>query len=133
VRAEGHGKPIAFLLTPGPRHEAKCLIPLRAQGAVQRPGPGRPKRRPRRRMGAKAYSSRAMRRYLRGHGIRRTIPRTPGEHRTGPVDRQLSRQRQKIERLMTRLKPFRRMATRDEKRAANDQAMLCLAAIILWL
>jgi hypothetical protein len=25
------------------------------------------------------------------------------------------------------------MATRDEKRAANYQAMLCLAAIILWL
>lgn len=104
-----------------------------AQGAVKRPGPGRPKRRPRRLIGDKAYSRRASRRYLRGHGLRLTIPRTHGEHRTGPFDRQLYRQRNKIERLMNRLKQFRRMATRDEKRAANYQAMLCLAAIILWL
>jgi transposase len=109
------------------------LIPLLVQGAVKRPGPGRPKRRPRRLIGEKAYSSRAIRRYLRDHGIRLTIPRKHGEHRTGPFDRQLYRQRNKIERLMNRLNQFRRIATRDEKRAANDQAMLCLAAIILWL
>jgi transposase len=133
LRAEGHGKPIAFLLTPGQRHEANVLIPLMAQGAVQRPGPGRPTRRPRRLLGDKAYSGRAIRRYRRRHGIRLTIPRNHGEQRTGPFDRHLSRQRHKIERLMNRLKQCRRMATRDEKRAATYQAMLCLAAIILWL
>jgi transposase len=116
---------MACLLTPGQRHAAKCWMPLLAQGAVKRPGPGRPKRRRRRLMGEKAYSSRASRRSLRGHGIRLTIPHQHGEHRTGPFDRQLSRPRHKIERLMNRLKQFRRMATRDEKRAANDQAMLC--------
>ena len=124
---------MTLALTPGQRHEAKVLIPLMAQGAVKRPGPGRPKRRPRRLMGDKAYSSRAIRRYLRGHGIRLTIPRKHGEHRTGPFDRPLYRQRNKIERLINRLKQFRRIATRYEKRAANYQAMLCLAAIILWL
>jgi transposase len=35
--------------------------------------------------------------------------------------------------LIHRLTQFRRIATRDEKRAANYQAMLCLAAIILGL
>jgi transposase len=124
---------MTFILTPGQRHEAKCLMPLMAQGAVKRPGPGRPKRRPRRLIGDKAYSSRAIRRFLRGHGIRLTIPRKHGEHRTGPFDRHLYRQRNKIERLINRLKQFRRIATRYEKRAANYQAMLCLAAIILWL
>jgi transposase len=104
-----------------------------AQGAVQQPGPGRPKRRPSRLVGDKASSSRAIRQYLRRHGIRLTIPRKRCEHRTGPFDRLLSRQRHKIERLINRLQPFRRIATRDEKRAANYQAMLCLAAIILWL
>jgi transposase len=109
------------------------LIPLLAQGTVKRPGPGRPKRRPRRRIGDKASSSRAIRQYLRGHGIRLTTPRKRSEHRTGPFDRRLYRQRHEIERLINRLKQFRRIATRDEKRAANYQAMLCLAAIILWL
>ena len=103
------------------------------QGTVKRPGPGRPKRRPKRLIGDKAYSSRAIRQYLRSHGIRLTIPRKRGEHRTGPFDRRLYRQRNKIERVINRLKQFRRIAMRDEKRAANYLAMLYLATIILWL
>jgi transposase len=124
---------VTFILTPGQRHEAVVLIPLLAQGAVKRPGPGHPKRRPKRLIGDKAYSSRAIRQYLRGHGIRITIPRKRCEHRTGSFDRLLYRQRNKIERLINRLKQFRRIATRYKKRAANYQAMLCLAAILLWL
>ena len=124
---------MTFILTPGQRHEALVLIPLMAQGTVKRRGPGRPKRRPKRLIGDKAYSSRAIRRYLRRHGIRLTIPRKRGEHRTGPFDRRLYRQRHKMERLINRLKQFRRIATRYEKRAANYLAMLYLATIILWL
>jgi transposase len=124
---------MTFILTPGQRHEALVLIPLMAQGTVKRRGPGRPKRRPKRLIGDKAYSSRAIRQYLRRHGIRLTIPRKRGEHRTGPFDRRLYRQRNKIERLINRLKQFRRIATRYEKRAANYLAMLYLATIILWL
>jgi transposase len=84
-------------------------------------------------VGDKGYSSRALRQYLRQHGIRLTIPRKRHEHRTGPVDRTLYRLRNRVERLINRLKQFRRIATRDEKRAANYQAMLLLAAIVLWL
>jgi transposase len=124
---------MTFLLTPGQHHEAPVLIPLMTQGAVKRRGPGRPKRRPTRLIGDKAYSSRAIRQYLRRHGIRLTIPRKRGEQRTGPFDRRLYRQRNKIERLINRLKQFRRIATRYEKRAANYLAMLCLATTILWL
>jgi transposase len=124
---------MTFILTPGQRHEALVLIPLMAQGPVKRRGPGRPKRRPKRLIGDKAYSSRAIRQYLRRHGIRLTIPRKRGEHRTGPFDRRVYRQRNKIERLINRLKQFRRIATRYEKRAANYLAMLSLATIIIWL
>ena len=38
-----------------------------------------------------------------------------------------------IERLINRLKQGRRIATRDEKRAANSLARVYLATIILWL
>jgi transposase len=109
------------------------LIPLRAHGTVKRRGPGRPKRRPKRLIGDQASSSRAMRRYRRRHGIRVTIPRQRRAHRPGPLDRRRSRQRHNTERWMNRLKQFRRMATRDEKRAANYLAMWYLATIIPWL
>jgi transposase len=36
-------------------------------------------------------------------------------------------------RSLNRLKQFRRIATRYDKRAVNDKAMLRLAAILLWL
>jgi len=40
---------------------------------------------------------------------------------------------QTIERLINRLKQFRRIATRYEKRAANYLAMVNLGMIMLWL
>jgi transposase len=70
---------------------------------------------------------------LRQHGIRCTIPRKCSEHRTGPFDRTIYRLRNQVERLINRLKQFRRIATRYEKRAENYQAMLLIAAIVLWL
>ncbi len=109
------------------------FAPLMAQGAVKRPGPGRPKRRPRRLVGDKGYSSRAIRQYLRRHGIRITIPRKVHESRTGPFHRALYRLRSRVECLINRLKQRRRVATRYETRAANYYAMICLAAIMLWL
>ena len=38
-----------------------------------------------------------------------------------------------VERLVNRLKQFRRVATRYEKRAVNDLAMLTIAAMTLLL
>ena len=38
-----------------------------------------------------------------------------------------------IERLINRLKNFRRIATRYEKRAVNYLAMITLGAILLWI
>ena len=121
------------LLTPGQRHEALVFIPLMERGAVKRPRGGRPKRRPERVVGDKAYSSGTIRRYLRRHGIRLTIPRKQNEHRTGPFDRGLYRQRERVERLINRLKQHRRVATRYEKRAENYRAVWIIAAMLLWL
>jgi transposase len=133
LRAEGGGKLMTLVLTPGQRHEAVAFEPLMASGAVQRPRGGRPKRRPRRIAGDKAYSSRKIRQYLRSHGMRITIPRKQNEHRTGPFDRAIYRLRERVERLINRLKQNRRLATRYEKCAANYRAMWVLAATLLWL
>src|SRR5829696_392346 len=48
-------------------------------------------------------------------------------------DRAAYRERNVVERLINRLKQWRRIATRYEKRAVNYLAMLTVAALLLWL
>ena len=48
-------------------------------------------------------------------------------------DRAAYRTRERVERLINRLKQFRRVATRYEKRGHHYIAFVTLAAIILWL
>lgn len=43
------------------------------------------------------------------------------------------RERNRVERLIGRLKQYRRVATRYEKRASSYLAMLTLAGLLLWL
>jgi transposase len=124
---------MTFLVTAGQRHEAVFFEPLMEQGAVKRPGRGRPKRRPGRIVGDKGFSSGKIRAYCRRHNIRVTIPRRKDERRRGPFNKEIYRSRNRVERLMNRLKQFRRIATRYEKRAENFCAMLTIAAILLWL
>jgi transposase len=124
---------MTLVRTPRPRHEAVVFAQLRASGAVKRRGPGRPRRRPHRLVGGTGDSSRQIRQYARQHGRRITIPHQTNECRKAPFNRAISRVRNRIERLIKRCKPFRRIATRDEKGAANDQAMWLIAATIVWL
>jgi transposase len=104
-----------------------------AGGAVKRSSRGRPKRRPGRVVGDKAYSRGKIRAYVRAHGIRLTIPHKVNEHRRGPFERAIYRLREQGERLINRLKQHRRVATRYEKCAANYRAMWLIAATLLWL
>lgn len=133
MRADGNGKLMVVILTPGQRHEATVFDTLMDKGAVKRKGPGRPKLRPKRIVGDKGYSSRKIRKSARRRGIRITIPHKKNEHRAGPFDRDAYKQRNLVERLFNRLKQFRRLATRYEKRAENYRAMWVIGAILLWL
>ena len=133
LRAEGNGKPVTFLITAGQRHEQSVFEALMETGTVRRAGRGLPRIRPERVVGDKAYSSRMVRRYLRRHGIRAVIPTKRDERRSPTFDRVAYRERSTVERLINRLKQFRRIATRYEKRAVNYLAMLTIAAVLLWL
>jgi transposase len=124
---------MTIVLTPGQRHEATAFETLMQQGAVKRTGCGRPRLHPTRIVGDKGYSSRKIRQYARNHGIRITIPRKRNEHRTGPFDKTTYRLRNRVERLINRMKQFRRLATRYDKRAENYRAMWIIAATVLWL
>jgi len=125
--------PLAFVVTPGQRHETTVFNELMERGAIRRPGHGRSRLRPRALLGDKGYSTRAVRAYLRCHGIRAVIPSKSDQPRNPKFDRVLYRARNVVERLINRLKQFRRVATRYEKRGVNYMAMVTLAAVRLWL
>lgn len=133
VRAEGGGKPLVLLLTPGQRHEQTVFEALMTGGTIRREGRGRPRRRPTRVVGDRGYSGRSVRQYLRARGIAVAIPYRRNERWGRPVAPAIYRERNRVERCMNRLKQFRRAATRYEKLAANYLAMITLAAIRMWV
>jgi transposase len=61
------------------------------------------------------------------------IPHKRNERRRGRFDHAAYRERNRIERTINRLKQFRRVATRYEKRAVYYLTMVLIAAILLWL
>lgn len=124
---------MVFHLTEGQRNDMVGFFPVMEGGEVEREGAGRPKLRPFRLCADKGYANGEVRGYLRRKGMRVTIARKKDEHRGGPFDREIYRSRNLVERLINRLKQFRRVATRYEKRKENYKAMLTLAAIKLWL
>ncbi len=124
---------MTVVLTPGQRHEATVFERLLEQGAVRRPGRGRPRVRPHRVVGDKGYTGRVRRAYCRRRGIRYTIPRRRDERRTDPFDRTVYRLRHRVENLIARCKQFRSLATRYDKRAASYRALWTIAMILLWL
>jgi transposase len=133
LRAEGGGKPIIAALTGGEPHEQIALEGLLDGGAIRRPARGRPRLRPRRLAGDKGYSSTTARRRLRKRRISPMLPTRKDQRSQPTFDREAYRERNKVERLINRLKQFRRIATLCEKRASNYLAMVNLAMIMLWL
>ena len=137
VRAEGGGKPLVFVLSGGERHESRYLEALLNGGRVWRAGRGRPRVRPTKLVADRGYSYPTVRRLLAERGSRAVIPRRrdqhPDDRRYRPFDRGIYRERNRVERLVGRLKQHRRVATRYEKRAGHYLAMVILAGVCLWL
>lgn len=126
---------MTILVTAGQRNERSVFEDLMETGSVKRAGRrGRPRIRPERVVGDKGYSSGKIRAYLRARGIGAVIARQKNEKRVGVrFDKEAYRERNVVERTINRLKQFRRVATRYEKRAVNYKAMLIIAAVVLWL
>lgn len=80
-----------------------------------------------------AYDSDRLRKAIAHKGAQAVIPNNPSRAKKYPLDKQLYAQRHLIECCFSKLKQFRRIATRYEKTARNYRAMIALAATILWL
>ena len=82
----------------------------------------------------KGFDSNAFRALIQGLGAEVVIPPLRVAHRDLPeYDRYAYRERHLIECLFSRLKQFRRIATRYEKLVRNFMSMLNLASAYIWL
>jgi transposase len=133
ARVDSQGRLFTLALTPGQQHDATMAETLLKHGAIRSGKRGRPRLRPKRLVADKAYGSRAFKRFLRRRGIQPIIPRKRNQKRGRPHNAILYRERNIVERFFGRLKHFRAVATRYDKRATTYLATVLLASIVLCL
>lgn len=130
VVCEGKGIPLGVTLTSGEKGEAPEFQNAMTSTPI---GLHRKSKRPKAVAGDKAYSSKAIRSWLRSRGIKDVIPRRSNERRTTRFAKQLYKQRNVVERLIGRLKDFRRIATRYDKTKESYLAMIKIAFLRITL
>jgi transposase len=137
-------RPLARVTTAGQRHDSLAFEPLMDRLRIARVGPGRPRTRPARLLADKAYSNHQIRSHLRRRGIKATIPEksdqqaaraTKGSHGGRPpaFDTEEYKTRNTAERAFNKLKEFRAVATRTDKREFVYQGTIDVASIKIWL
>ena len=87
---------------------------------------------PPRLIGDKAYDANDLRDYLATEGAEAVIPAKANRRRPIPYDPEAYRLRNVIERSFNRLKDWRGVATRYDKKGINFLAGVCLAASITY-
>jgi len=121
LAVRGLGCPVRFILTAGHRGDAPQALPLiegLPAAAV---------------MADTAYDSDQIRQAVADKAALAVIPNNPSRAQKHLLDAHLYAQRHLVECCISKLKQFRRVATRFEKTARNYLAVVTLAAIVLWL
>lgn len=136
-------RPLSIVVTAGQRNDATQMEPVLDAIRVPQPrGPAR-KRPPRLRLD-RAYGARKYRKALRRRKIKCICPERKDARkarlgkgsrggRPPALDAEAYKGRNVVERCILRLKDFRAVATRFDKRGYNYLAGVLLASIVLWL
>jgi transposase len=128
VITDAHGIPFAACLSGANRHDITELRPLVEAIPAVRGKRGRPRRRPQRVQGDRAYDSEPHRQWLRRLGIEPVLAKRNTPHGSG-----LGVYRWVVERTLAWLHQFRRLRIRYERRAELHEAFMTLGcALICW-
>jgi transposase len=119
--ADAKGRLLSILLTGGEAHDC----PL-AQRLIRRTKAAR------KLLGDKAYDSAELRNELHERGTKPVIPNRSNRKQPFSFNKRLYKLRWRVENAFSRLKDFRRIATRYDRLARNYLASVCLAAALLW-
>ena len=122
----GRGNPLAAQTTAGNVNDITRFIALLDAVPPVRGRRGRPKRRPARVYGDRAYHSRAARRALRGRRVKTRVAWPHDRHGSG-----LGRRRWVVERTISWLHQYRRLRVRYERRADIHQALLTIGCCLI--
>ena len=144
LMCEGQGKPLTFKITPGNLHDSTTMEAVLDDVSVKSSGRGRPRKRPDSANLDKGYSYKKCRAALRRRGISAMVPERKDQRenrkkkgrkggRPAKYDGERYAKRNVVERCLCRLKGWRRIATRYDKRAAHFEAFVTLACILIWL
>jgi transposase len=121
MAVRGLGCPVRLTLTAGQRGDAPQALAL-IEGLPAETV-----------MADTAYDSDQLRMAISEKEAVAVIPNNPSRSLKHPLDKDLYAQRHLVECCFSKLKHFRRVATRFEKTARNYLAVITLAAIVLWL
>ncbi|WP_407664760.1 IS5 family transposase [Micromonospora tarensis] len=144
LAVDGRGRPLSILFTPGQAGDNAQLLALLDAICLNKPGPGRPRKRPEVLIADKGYAHDSTRRTLRQRGIRHVIPERSDQvarrvakgsagGRPPALDKVIYKKRNVVEGCFNRLKQWRDLATRYAKRASLYRASLVLIAAVIWL
>ncbi|WP_435881800.1 IS5 family transposase [Streptomyces parvus] len=144
LSSDGRCRPLSLIITPGQRADCTQFEPVLEKISVPRGGSGRPRKKPGSLAADRVYSNGPCRNYLRKRGIRHTIPeksdsqaarRRKGSRGGRPpaFDEERYRKRNTVERTVNRLKQYRAVATRYDKRGYVFLGTATAAAIVIWL
>jgi transposase len=109
------------LITPGNTHDLAGARELLATTRL-----------PRRLIADRAYDARSLRNWLAERRVKAVIPSNPTRKHPYAYDAAAYKARNLIERMFCRLKDFRRIATRYDKRADIFLSTVLLAAALTW-
>ena len=121
MAADTFGRPIRFILTAGQSGDA-LAAPALLEGF-----------RPQAVLADKAYDSNLLRQLITDTGAQAVIPSNRSRKVLIAHNVQAYRARNRIERCFSKLKHFRRFATRYDRRAVHFLGFVHLAAAMIWM
>jgi transposase len=121
VLADAQGRPLRFILTGGEAHDVTTVPDLLADIAATGV------------IADRAYDSNAVRQRIANAGAAAIIPSKRSRTVLIPHDKIAYRLRNRIERFINKLKHFRHIATRYDRRALHFLACLHIASAMIWM